>query len=243
MGLEIPPPDETTLGDMKYTWKATAEQKQVENGDVVTTYKYEIRHEDGTVTHRTVTDTNGTKSTEEFKTQASGTEATPERKPIEPPQGMPEHGTFEARRVIFTDEDGVVTTTINYTVYTEEGKWSQKEVHKDGCDVEVTKGKIEPLTEEDIQNVIASAETDGQPQQQMPTINVPPPRAPKQSALSEATNAKPPPKPDASASKPVEDPYLAARREPRRDDEPPVSIRPSIRARGSVADRYLKNLK
>ncbi|KAJ8607853.1 hypothetical protein CTAYLR_008802 [Chrysophaeum taylorii] len=228
MPLEIPPPDETTLGDMKFTWKATAEQRTIEEGNVVTIYKYEISHEDGTVTFRTVTDTNGEKSTEERR-ERRGAAPEPAKKPIEPPRGMPEHGTFDAKRVVFTDEENVVTTTINYTVYTEDGKWWQKEVHKDGQPIDVTKGPIEPLSEEDIKALTESPATE-------PATEPAPPQ-PDQAPM---TIVIPPPRP-AVKNPPGDEPVI----ETRAPEEPPPrrTSNYGIRSRGSVAERYLKNLK
>lgn len=223
MGLEIPPPEEDGLG--KFTWKATAEQ----NENVIV-YKYEIKHEDGTVTHRTVTDKDGVKSTEEYKAQSTSTEAP--RKPIGPPQDLPADATFDASRVVFTDEDGQVRTTIRYTVYTDKGKWWQKEVYKGDDLDEVTKGPLEPLASEDTEKYFPP-----------PQIQVPPPPPVKSAALNEKTNARTPPKlADASSSKFVEDPYLASSRRPINHYDFQVE-REAIRARGSVADRYIKNLK
>lgn len=223
---------------MKYTWKATAEQKANENGDVVTVYKYEITHEDSTVTHRTVTEANGERKMEEYKIAAPAQPpAQLERKPIQPPQDMPEYGTFDARRVIFKDEDGVETTTINYTVYTEDGKWWQKEIHKEGYEVEVTRGPVEELTDEDRATVFApSTSEDQEPQAVLPK--------PSASAVNEKTDAKAHIKRiDASSSKPVKDAYLLACQKNDRSNEPAANVSRSIKARGSVADRYLKNLK
>lgn len=223
---------------MKFTWKATAEQKANENGDPVTVYKYEITHEDGTVIHRSVTVVNGEKKIEEHKTAAPAQPPTQvERKPIQPPQNMPEHGTFDARRVIFTDEDGAVTTTINYNVYTEDGKWWQKEIHKEGCEVEVTRGPVEALTDEDRANFFAPPTSENQ----QPPVVVP---KPPSSALNEKTNAKAHIKRiDASSTRQVKDDYLIACQKTDRSNEPAINVSRSIKARGSVADRYLKNLK
>mmetsp|Transcript_34352 Transcript_34352/g.110329 ORF Transcript_34352/g.110329 Transcript_34352/m.110329 type:complete len:142 (+) Transcript_34352:58-483(+) len=120
MPLEIPPPE--VHGDAKYTWKATAEQLPWKEGEAkVVLYRYEIFHEDGTKTVRTVTETDGVKETTEERKEVGGKAAVPQKKPIDPPKDLPEKATFDARRVVFTDEDERVTTTINYTVYTETG--------------------------------------------------------------------------------------------------------------------------
>lgn len=213
MGLQIPPPDETTLGDMKYTWKATAEQRETD-GEVVTVYDYVITHEDGTRTLRTVTDVNGEKSTTERRETGVVEEKKDDRKPIEPPVGMPPDATFDAKRVVFTDEDGSETTTIDYTVYTRDGKYWQKQVQGDG-DPEITRGTLEPLTDADVKVVMPD-----QPHKKHPEKKAPVSRA--SSYLQEPDQFLPPRRAASELS----------------DDR-----RGAVRARGSVADRYLKNLK
>mmetsp|Transcript_34347 Transcript_34347/g.110312 ORF Transcript_34347/g.110312 Transcript_34347/m.110312 type:complete len:119 (+) Transcript_34347:58-414(+) len=92
MPLEIPPPE--VHGDAKYTWKATAEQLPWKEGEAkVVLYRYEIFHEDGTKTVRTVTETDGVKETTEERKEVGGKAAVPQKKPIDPPKDLPEKAT------------------------------------------------------------------------------------------------------------------------------------------------------
>jgi len=241
MPLEIPPP-ENNFGDSLFTWKATAEQN-TRAGKTETIYKYEIHHEDGRKTLRTVTiDDAGEKHVEEKTEQGEKPDPTAaDRKPIDPPQELPERATYDARRVVFTDEDDAVTTTVNYTIYTDKGKYAQKETRLASGELTVEKGPLEPLTEADIKTVKPAAA-------KAAVVEKPP--------LAEKTNAKTPPKPDVVGSyvpyskqqfptTSSEQPDAAPARsfKPPARAEPAPDTRPRVRARGSVADRYLKNLK
>ena len=213
MVLEIPPPE--VHGSSQFTWKATAEQKPWREGEPkVTIYNYEIFHDDGTKTLRTVTDTDGVKTIEEKKEAGAPVE---KAKPIGPPQDLPSGATFDAKRVIFTDEKNQVTTTINYTIYLATAKYSQTEVHRpDGT--EVTKGDLVPL--------------DASPPKVTP---------PKEDIQQKKTF-----EPDASSEPTLPPPETSPRATwpppQQQQKSEPATERRKIRSRGNVADRYLKNL-
>ena len=226
MPLTIPAPE--VHGDAKYTWTATAEQKPEGEG-LVTIYRYEIIHEDGTKTKRIVTDRDGVVSTEESKERAKAVPSV--RVPIAAPRDLPENAAYDARRVVFTDEKDRVTTTVNYTVYIRNhGKYTQSEVHHFNGETTVTKGDLQPLDPKD-EDTMFNDEPDEET-----TVNK---KVPTKVVDKENTTLS------QNKSDAFSEPSCVYKFDigKQQDAPPPQSSSRHLRARGNVAARYLQNLK
>mmetsp|Transcript_1046 Transcript_1046/g.1304 ORF Transcript_1046/g.1304 Transcript_1046/m.1304 type:complete len:235 (+) Transcript_1046:77-781(+) len=232
MPLVIPPPDDLP---QTATWKASAEQKG-DGEDAEILYNYEIQYDDGSKTFRTVSEVNGNRSviSERNETGNNSAEKIQARKPIPDPQNLPANSTYEARRVIFTDEAKQVTTTINYTIFTTQGKYTQEEIHQPDGQLKVSKGAMMQLSDEENQRIFKT--DDGSSSAPPPVTTAPsnPVQAPTSSTYS---YQQPTTTPDYSSSS-----RNFSRGSGNAPPEEPSG--PAIKARrgSKIAERYLQNI-